>query len=148
MTGNRENRLWRLNISVQEPQSSAHVATTEVPSKDNSSVPLSKLEHLLKRWHNRFGHANIHTLKQMARDNIVHGLILPKSTKLPFCVGCVHGKQHRVPFPINEERIRAKHPGEFFHSDISGPFQVPSIGGHNYFVSFKDDHSGSEFFSL
>ena len=32
-------------------------------------------------------------------------------------------------------------PGEVFHADLCGKMSKPSIGGANYFLLLKDDHS-------
>jgi hypothetical protein len=64
------------------------------------------------------------------------------------CPSCVHGKIHRRPFSVNTERKRVALPGLFFHTDVAGPFQVPSLGGHSYFMTFKDDHSSFRFVFL
>ena len=142
-TGQREKLLWRLNIMITPPSSSLNVAITV----DSGSVT-SKADHILQRWHMRLGHANSATIKQMAQNQAARGLSIPSSAKLPFCIVCVKGKQHRASFPVNAKRHRAKLPGEFFHLDISGPLPVPSLGGHIYFVTFKDDHSGYRFLYL
>ena len=144
--GQREQLLWRLNITVKSPSSSLHVAG----SVDSGSTvsPISKADHILQRWHMRLGHASSATIKQMAQNKAALGFSIPSSTKLPFCLICVKGKQHRASFPVNDKRHHARLPGEFFHSDISGPLPVPSLGGHIYFVTFKDDHSGYRFLYL
>ena len=48
------------------------------------------------------------------------------------------GKQPRLPF-TSEVAPRAKHALGVVHSDVCGPFPVPSLGGNNYFVSFVDE---------
>lgn len=99
----------------------------------------------LKKWHLRLGHVNIHTLKAMARQATITGLSISPTSDIRVCGGCAHGKQHRVPFPVNVERSRVRHSGLFFHTDICGPMQVSSQGGARYFAVFKDDYSSYRF---
>ena len=81
----------------------------------------------------------------MSSRETVFGLpSFSKATSL-VCPGCVHGKIHRRPFPVNPERKHVALPGLFFHTDLVGPLQVPSLGGHSYFMTFKDDHSSFRF---
>jgi hypothetical protein len=84
----------------------------------------------------------------MSRRETVVGLpSFSKATSL-VCPGCIHGKIHRRPFPVNPERKRVALPGLFFHTDLVGPLQIPSLGGHSYFMTFKDDHSSYRFVFL
>ena len=43
---------------------------------------------------------------------------------------------HHKPPPST---FRAKHKGEYIHSDLAGPFPVPSYGNARYYISFIDD---------
>ena len=50
------------------------------------------------------------------------------------------GKMNRKPFkPIRE--IRSTRKLQLVHSDVCGPMQTESLGGHKYFVTFIDDYS-------
>ena len=60
------------------------------------------------------------------------------------CEPCQLGKAHRLPFNKNTEPRDTK-PGEFVHSDVSGPMSETSLGEARYFVTFKDDASGYRF---
>jgi hypothetical protein len=72
---------------------------------------------------------------------MVSGMNLGKEqTSLPFCEGCVEGKQHRAPFP-KDGATRATKPLEIVHSDVCGPMRTTSMGGARYFVTFIDDFS-------
>ena len=134
MTGVKDDGLWRLHISAVTPSSTANVAST-------SSGHISRLQ----RWHARLGHASV---RDMSTQEAVLGLPSFSKTTSIVCPGCVHGKIHRTPFPVNTERKRVGFPGLFFHADVAGPFQVPSLGGHSYFMTFKDDHSSFRFVFL
>jgi len=64
---------------------------------------------------------------------------LPK-IKLPneVCDMCCTGKQARNSYnatiPFNATRKL-----EVIHSDVCGPFEVKSVGGNRYFVTFTDE---------
>ena len=138
MTGIKDDGLWRLDISSVTPSSTTNLA----------SVASSGLSSSLQRWHTRLGHASVRTIREMSSRETVIGLpSFSKATSI-ICPGCVHGKIHRRPFPVNTERKRVALPSLFFHTDVAGPFQVPSLGGHSYFMTFKDDHSSFRFVFL
>ena len=142
MTAHKHGGLWRMDIHTTVNESSVSVAE----SNFEIQAIQSRSDRDLQRWHYRLGHVNVHTSKKMAWDDVAVGLpSLKKGDFKSVCRGCSHGKIHRTTFPMNTERKRACSPGQFFHSDISGPFQIPSFGGHRYFITFKDDHSSFRF---
>ena len=55
------------------------------------------------------------------------------------CDICAISKQTKSPF--NHSSERRKKPLEIIHSDVCGPFNVPTIGGARYFVTFIDNYS-------
>ena len=80
--------LWRMDIHVDVVQSLANVASSSVDAHATNSQSDRNLEKL----HNRLGHVNIHTLKEMARDDVAIGLPSLKRAKLQLvCKGCAHG---------------------------------------------------------
>lgn len=89
----------------------------------------------LKQWHDRLGHVNIKTLREMVRNE--H---LPSVSDLSdfFCEACVIGKQHRVPFKKSSSDAEKNK----VYSDLCGPMPTPSIGGARYFITFLDAASG------
>jgi 5'-3' exoribonuclease 2 len=62
---------------------------------------------------------------------------------LPFCEGCVLGKQHYEPFP-KESASKAFDVLELIHSNIWGPVNTTLIRGEKYFVTFINDLSWKE----
>ena len=48
-------------------------------------------------------------------------------------------KQHRLPFEAVEKR--SDKPLQIVHSDLCGPFQVKSLSGGRYFITFTDDYT-------
>jgi hypothetical protein len=60
-----------------------------------------------------------------------------KDEVLDPCDYCLFGKQHRVSFSKKSER---KHNVlDLVYSDVCGPFEVESLGGNRYFLTFIDD---------
>ncbi|XP_074346456.1 uncharacterized protein LOC141685242 [Apium graveolens] len=53
---------------------------------------------------------------------------------------CVNGKQHQQSFPVGKS-WRAKRPLEIVHTDIAGPFDISSLGGNRYYLTFIDNFS-------
>jgi len=64
--------------------------------------------------------------------DLVHGL--PKLNIIKsICEICVKSKQNRMPF-VFEAPKRASEALQVVHSDMCGPFEVPSLGGSKYFL--------------
>ncbi|KAL4383374.1 hypothetical protein GQ457_15G025730 [Hibiscus cannabinus] len=77
-------------------------------------------------WHLRYGHLGFSGLKLLSKAKMVNGLpeINPPNQL------CMHGKSWR-----------ARRPLEIVHTDIAGPFDIPSLGGNMYYLTFIDDYS-------
>lgn len=99
---------------------------------------VTKIENL-RRWHERLGHLNVKSIKEMVSKDLVKGIELSDVDKF-FCESCMYGKQHRLTFPPSKH-TKAKL-GELIYSDLCGPMSMPSVQGAKYFISFKDDLSG------
>lgn len=91
------------------------------------------------RWHERFGHLNGSSLKQLSTKNMVLGLKLGSENHLE-CVVCAKAKISEQPFP-KKSLSRSKGILDLVHTDICGPMRTASAGGGSYFVSFIDDKS-------
>ncbi|RVW20204.1 Retrovirus-related Pol polyprotein from transposon RE1 [Vitis vinifera] len=63
------------------------------------------------------------------------------------CESCQLGKHTHVSFPKRLNN-RAKSPFELVHSDVWGPCRTASTLGFQYFVTFIDDYSRSQFTSF
>ncbi|PNY18017.1 copia-type polyprotein [Trifolium pratense] len=90
-------------------------------------------------WHLRFGHLNFKYLNQLASKEMVAGL--PR-IQMPdkICDGCLVGKQARNVF-TKSLPLRSANVLEVVHSDVCGPFDVKSLGGNRYFITFVDEYS-------
>ncbi|KAK9744993.1 GAG-pre-integrase domain [Popillia japonica] len=96
-----------------------------------------------KLWHDRLGHVNNNTLKDMANNGMLPNVSLKDVNDL-FCESCQYGKAHRKTFSsISQSRVFK--PGEFIHTDVCGKMPVTSVGGANYYVLFKDDITSYRF---
>lgn len=92
----------------------------------------------LKLWHTRMGHISVKTIKRMISEGQINDINL-KNTNDFFCEACQYGKSSRLKFGNVKREVA---PGEVIYSDLCGPMSVPTINGSNYFILFKDEHSG------
>jgi len=90
-------------------------------------------------WHDRLGHINYKCIRHMNKDGLISDSKVENVNKTEdfFCEACQYGKQHHFPLKsFSREKPKA---GELIHSDVCGKMSQESVGGANYFVSFKDD---------
>lgn len=101
------------------PTSTTHVRSTEQISP-RALIVTNSCDDDLVLWHNRMGHVNIHTIKNMSAHNSVQDLLILPHSKLPHvCRGCALGKQHKSTYPSNPQKERSKVPGELLHADFA-----------------------------
>ena len=95
----------------------------------------------LRTWHRRLAHIDPRTIQKMCGQGTVTGIDLTRADEAELnCDDCVLGKGHRAPIP-KTSASRTSKLLEIVHSDVNGPFEVPSIGGSRYFITFIDDYS-------
>ena len=94
----------------------------------------------INELHRRMGHVNFQTLREMVREGTVEGVELDSTPASSFCEACVQGKAHRKAFPKVSEASYSRY-GEKVVTDLWGPAQVQSLGGHLYAHMFEDLHS-------
>jgi hypothetical protein len=137
MKGVVHNPMYQLLIEAVPPTETYQALMT------NSIIAPTAFEgqQSLDMWHHRLLYTNHTTIQQMVSQGIVDGITL-KDKEKKFCPGCSYGKQHRNPFPVNENRERSATPRDLIHTDLCGPISTPSMGGAKYFVLFKDDSTG------
>ena len=90
-------------------------------------------------WHCRLGYLNVKSVQALRGMDIAQSRAAPSSF---ICEGCIEGKQHRLPFPVNGATPATK-PLELVHSDVCGPMKTTSIGETKYFVTFIDGFQGN-----
>jgi transposase InsO family protein len=94
--------------------------------------------------HKKLGHASYTTMERIAGSNMVHGIDLTqgqvkRAKEEEPCMACLEGKAHRAPAPTSD--TRATEPLELVHSDLIGPFHVPTLDGKRYVITLLDDMS-------
>jgi transposase InsO family protein len=87
-------------------------------------------------WHQRYGHLNFGDLSKLQMKRMANGLPLIKGVDQVCDKYCI-SKQARSSYKT-EVPIKATRKLEAIHSDVCGPFEVKSMGGDSYFVSFID----------
>ncbi|KAL4273407.1 hypothetical protein GQ457_13G009120 [Hibiscus cannabinus] len=116
------NRLFTIDIE------SGEVKCMKTAIKDDSWL-----------WHLRYGHLGFSGLKLLSKAKMVNGL-REINPPIQLCEACIKGKQHRQRFEVGKS-WRARRPLEIVHTDIAGPFDIPSLGGNRYYLTFIDDYS-------
>ena len=86
-------------------------------------------------WHKRMGHLGAVNLKKLA-GGLATGITL-KNMDGADCRVCPLGKHSKLPFP--KKGSRAENVLDLVHSDINGPMETHSLGGHRYYITFIDD---------
>jgi hypothetical protein len=100
----------------------------------------------MKDWgiyHQRLGHPCFTSTVSLLRSNAILGVMhdeLPPSDQTHDCKACVKAKQTRASFPVSNSRCTR--PMQLLHSDLMGPFKVPSLGKSMYVATLLDDFSG------
>jgi len=116
-----KNRIYRCNISSDKMMCMSATINEDVEAL----------------WHLRYDHLNYRSLIELNSKDLVYGL--PKlNAKKSICEICVKSKQSRLPF-VSDAPKRASEALQVVHSDICGPFEVPSLGGSKYFITFIDE---------
>jgi hypothetical protein len=98
------------------------------------------------RWHARFGHVNLSSLKKMSSAEIVRGL--PELDCVEqLCEACLAGKHRRTSFP-SQATHRATRSLQLLHGDMCGPVTPSTPSGNKYFLLLVDDYSRYMWVSL
>src|SRR6202007_364298 len=116
------------NVDTEQalPEACANVSKSDKPD--------------LARWHRRLSHLGLDGVKQLMNKRLVDGLLIDSfDSPDPICEPCIHGKQHRDPFPKHSESRSADLLG-LIHSDLHGPLP-PTHTGFKYWITFIDDKS-------
>ncbi|GJS55542.1 retrovirus-related pol polyprotein from transposon TNT 1-94 [Tanacetum coccineum] len=79
-------------------------------------------------WHQRLSHLNFNTINDLARNDLVIGLLKFKYHKEHLCPSCEQGKSKRAahppkPIPNTKKRLH------LLHMDLCGPMRIASING-------------------
>nr|GEY60465.1 retrovirus-related Pol polyprotein from transposon TNT 1-94 [Tanacetum cinerariifolium] len=91
-------------------------------------------------WHQRLSHLNLDTINDLARNDLVAGLLKFKYHKEHLCPSCEQRKSKRAshpPKPVPNSRQRL----HLLHMDLCGPMRIASINGKRYVLVIVDDYS-------
>jgi transposase InsO family protein len=96
-------------------------------------------------WHQRLGHIDMRSLQYLVQNKKVTGVKVPahamrKHCNGPACKICIMSRHNRSPFHSKKEK--ATEILHTLHSDVCGPYPVPSLGGGVYVVTLVDEYSG------
>jgi hypothetical protein len=106
----KDKNLYLLNVKVHKD--ATHIANS--------------LEESAMLWHERFGHLNMASLKEL--DAMVDGMNLKEVSLHHICEGCVKGKHQRTSFPKDGTK-RTSQLLKIVHIDVCGPMKTTSHGG-------------------
>ncbi|GJV39209.1 retrovirus-related pol polyprotein from transposon TNT 1-94 [Tanacetum coccineum] len=91
-------------------------------------------------WHQRLSHLNFGTINDLAKNDLVIGLLKFKYLKEYLCPSCEKGKRKMAPYkpkpvPNSKQRLH------LLHMDLCGPMRVESINRKRYVLVIVDDYS-------
>nr|GEV06541.1 retrovirus-related Pol polyprotein from transposon TNT 1-94 [Tanacetum cinerariifolium] len=105
-----------------------------------SSFPQLHLGNQSWLWHQRLSHLNFDTINDLAKNDLVPGLLKFKYHKEHLCPSCEKGKSKRASHPpklVPNSRQRL----HLLHMDLYGPMRIASINGKWYVLVIVDDYS-------
>lgn len=126
LRGRKQDRLYSLDCELMPADSASEAAAHMVASAAVSAETL----------HRRLGHPGRDMMRKMATSA---GLEDHAVENAAACGVCMKAKQTREPF--QRSTSHATEALELLHTDVMGPFQVPSWGGAVYAVTLMDDMS-------
>jgi hypothetical protein len=118
----RDKNLYLLNVKVHKDM--AHITNS--------------LDEGVMFWHERFGHLNMASLKEL--HAMVDGMNLKEVLLYHLCDGCIKGKHQRTSFP-KDGATRTSQLLEIVHTNVCEPMRITSHGGVRYFFTFIDNFS-------
>nr|GEW77229.1 hypothetical protein [Tanacetum cinerariifolium] len=79
-------------------------------------------------WHQRLSHLNFDTINDLAKNDLVTGLLKFKYHKEHLCPSCEQGKSKRVSYPPKLV-LNSKQRLHLLHMNLCGPMRIASING-------------------
>lgn len=104
------------------------------PAETDSSLLTTTKPTPAEIWHERLGHPGQKVSTQLAS---MYDITLPKADE--YCEGCQLSKSTGLPARARPEQSLPTKALERVHTDVMGPFGVPSYGGAQYVLTFIDD---------
>nr|GEV59050.1 retrovirus-related Pol polyprotein from transposon TNT 1-94 [Tanacetum cinerariifolium] len=127
LKGNRSTNLYTINLYDMALASPICLMARATPTKS-------------WLWHQRLSHLNFDTINDLAKNDLVSGLLKFKYAKEHFCPSCEQGKSKRASHPpklVSNSKQRL----HLLHMDLCGPMRVTSINGKWYVLVIVDDYS-------
>ncbi len=125
-------------LTLHSPRVGHTRPTTPAPT---SAAHFASRTPDLETWHRRLGHCGNDTIVEMARKNVVQGMLIDLSSAPPRCNHCILGKQTRSAVPKVREGEKAARPLERVFVDLCGPMPCRSRAGRLYSMNIIDDFS-------
>ncbi|GJU34965.1 retrovirus-related pol polyprotein from transposon TNT 1-94 [Tanacetum coccineum] len=127
LKGNRTTNLYTINL--HEMASASPICLMARATSTKSWL-----------WHQRLSHLNFDTINDLAKNDLVTGLLKFKYHKEHLCPSCEQGKSKRAshppkPVPNSKQRLH------LLHMDLCGPMRIASINGKRYVLVIVDDYS-------
>ncbi|GKD30845.1 retrovirus-related pol polyprotein from transposon TNT 1-94, partial [Tanacetum coccineum] len=91
-------------------------------------------------WHRRLNHLNFGTINDLARKELVRGLLRLKFEKDHLCLACQLEKSKKYSHKPKSENTNME-VLHTLHMDLCGPMRVQSINGKKYILVIVDDYS-------
>nr|GFB13144.1 retrovirus-related Pol polyprotein from transposon TNT 1-94 [Tanacetum cinerariifolium] len=127
LKGDRSTNLYTINL--HEMASASPICLMARASSTKSWL-----------WHQRLSHLNFDTINDLARNDLVSGLLKFKYHKEHLFPSREQGKSKRAshpPKPVPNSRQRL----HLLHMDLYGPIRIASINGKWYVLVIVDDYS-------
>nr|GEU34835.1 retrovirus-related Pol polyprotein from transposon TNT 1-94 [Tanacetum cinerariifolium] len=132
LKGDRSTNLYTINL--HEMASTSPICLMARTSSTKSWL-----------WHQRLSHLNFDTINDLARNDLILGILKFKYHKEHLCPSCEQGKSKRAshpPKPIPNSRQRL----QLLHMDLYGQMRIASINGKRingkrYVLVIVDDYS-------
>ncbi|GKB31966.1 retrovirus-related pol polyprotein from transposon TNT 1-94 [Tanacetum coccineum] len=126
LKGNRSTNLYTINL--YERTSASPICLMARATSTKSWL-----------WHQYLSHLNFDTINELAKDNLVTGLLKFKYLKDHLCPSCEQGKSKKSPHkpkPVPNSKNRL----HLLHMDLCGPIRVENINEKRDLCYHKNDH--------
>ncbi|GAU43236.1 hypothetical protein TSUD_241260 [Trifolium subterraneum] len=126
-------------LIISAPLSQSRTFQVQFNASTSHCLASEVIHEAVWLWHLRYGHLNFQSLSNLKSNEMVSGLPVIRVPK-DMCRNCLVGKQSRKSF-VDHIAIRAKNKLDVVYTDVCGPFDIVSLGGNRYFVSFVDEYN-------
>jgi transposase InsO family protein len=133
-----------LSAPAPDPSLPSIPVIPDIPEPSAASANRATDKETPALWHQRLGHVRMTDLQTLVKNKSVTGIkVSPNHLgkhKSISCQTCVMAKFNRTKFKTREKTEEVMHT---LHSDITGPWSTPSLGGGLYVVSLVDEASSN-----